>query len=178
MRFVYLLAGLTVMMAAMAALLVFIPQTSGAEANICNDGNSICILIDEILPETYELSIQNYAALEVYQVTPENWTYMEFNVAQLPAGMTPQVLLGHIKNIESNLLRNKAQTAIVPLIYPASNPAPLCLRDSDGSLNGLYSVNDVLDLVKDDPNCFGICQPGENCPPTLSPENVFPQQQI
>ena len=144
----------------------FMDRTSGAEVGYCNDGQSLCILIDVILPETYKENIQNFQGLEVYQEFPENWTYMEFDVASLPASIEPELVLTYMENIESNIKMTKAMTTLVPLIYTNLEPAPLCMWDKTGVPAGYYSNNGQLQVILDDANCFGNCDPdGGPCVP-------------
>ena len=157
-RYNYLIIGVALFGAGI--IIGSLEFSSSASANYCYDSTSICVLIDYLLPEPIEDAILNFQGLEDYLVLPSNKTYMQFSVSQLPQGTTPEKVLEYLEQIESNLERGNAQTAIIPLVYPSNSPAPLCLRDSDGSLAGLYIVNGQISIIDDDTKCFGECLQG------------------
>ena len=163
------ISGLMVLLFTLAIVTFNSKPVSSASAFLCHDDLVLCVEIDEILPPIYKDALQNYPALMILQEDiNDRTTYLEFNVSLLPQGITVANVSVYVEDLGDNLKRNKQQTSRIPLIYTASEPAPICMRDTNGEMNGLYSVNNQLEIVIGDPRCWGDCSPPSVCDPTAN----------
>ena len=140
-----------------------LPYPVSASVDYCDQSQlTICVNIYELLPDEQIIAMTQIAGyIDHHVFIEENRVWFKFDANKI--NLTFDEIQDYLDNIELNLKVNRARTTI----YPDNQPAPMCMLDLDGSLNGLYSVNGELLLVSDDPRCFGLCAKGP-CPPAIN----------